>query len=209
MNGNHKLEPKSGEKQFEKVRQSLLPSNQTITRIFVYLITMTTIFLAEPILSLKAEPAKEGEAHKLAEEYTQKEKTKYVKELLELGDQQFDQKNYDQALAAYEQVFSMDPENKKASAKLDILKKQMMKEGKDETGVVKEIYDEEAKERIRGYWADVQAYLKNKKYGQARFTLEKILLLDPFNQEASSLYEKLKAKPGEAAAGSYEKRKAL
>ena len=166
-----------------------------VTNHFTHLLIMIAILFSEPSSSLAALVNQKEAVQKLAEEYTDEEKIRYAQELLELGDQLFEQKNYEQALAAYEQVFLMDPENRRASAKIDILKKQMMKEGKDETGLVKEIYDEEAKERIRDYWIQARDYLKNQRYAQARFTLEKILLLDPLNQEAQDLYQKLKQKP--------------
>ena len=193
-------------KNFERVRWFFSLVHPSFTHTVFYLLIMFTIFLETPTTGLSA--PSEKKAHELAEEYTAQEKVRYAKELLQLGDEQFDQKNYDQALAAYEQVFLMDPENRKASAKIDILKKQMMKEGKDESSVVKKIYEEEANDRVRGYFAEAKEYLKSRKYGQARFTVEKILLLDPLNKEAQALYEELKNKSGQVA-GDHEKREAL
>ncbi|MBI4387968.1 MAG: hypothetical protein HY582_02870 [Candidatus Omnitrophica bacterium] len=131
---------------------------------------------------------------KLEQEYTQKEKEKQITELLELGDSLAEAKDYNYALAAYEQVFLLDPNHRKASAKIDLLKKRMAHEGRDETGVVKAVYDEEAKERVRKLWVEVRNCLNKERFGQARFALEKILLLDPENQEAQKLYQDLKQK---------------
>ncbi len=173
--------------------------SNTLSKLFVSILIMTTITLTLP-LSLSAAIETDDQVKKLAEEYTQEEKRQKGIELLNLGDELLDKKDYDEALATYEQVFLMDPENRKASAKIDILKKQMTKEGRSEAGVVKAVYEEESKQRVRGYWSETREYLKNKKYGQARLALEKILLLDPVNQEAQDLYEKLKTEAGKAPA---------
>lgn len=160
--------------------------------LFFFLIMMTLNTL--PYLSFSATENESNDVRKLASEYTKEERRKYAQELLDLGDELFEQKNYDYALSAYEQVFLFEPENQKASAKIDILRKQMKKEGKDETGILKGVYEEEAKERARTYWTQLQEYLKQEKYGQARLALEKILLLDPLNEQAQKLYEELKQK---------------
>ncbi len=165
---------------------------------FLFLTMTIALAILKPGVSLSASE-EEAAVRKLSEEYTTDEKTRYTAELLALGDQLFENKNYEYAMAAYEQVFFFDPENAKASAKIDLLKKQIAREGKDETGVVKAVYDEEAKERVREYWVQAQEYLKSEKYGQARFALEKILLLDPMNQEAGKIYEELKSKLDEAS----------
>ena len=156
-------------------------------------VIMISLAVFHPLASLSASFESET-SRKLAEEYTEEEKKRYTVELLALGDELFENKNYEYAMAAYEQVFLFDPDNVKASAKLDQLKKQMGREKRDETGIVKEVYDEEARERARTFWNQAMDYLKQEKYAQARFTLEKILLLDPENQEAQKLYEDLKKK---------------
>ena len=188
------------EKKIERV--SILLNSKPADSIF-YFLMITALFSTTLRLSPKAYAQE-----KLIEDYSAEEKKQKVKELLTLGDELFDQKIYDQALEAYEEVFTLDPKNRKASAKIDLLKEQMMKEGKDEAGVVNAVYEEEENERTKKYWAETRDYLKEHRYGQARFSLEKILLLDPFNEEAKDLYEKLKAKPA-GGAGQYEKREAL
>ena len=127
------------------------------------------------------------------------EKKNQMEELFQLGDELLERKNYDRAVEAYEQVFVVDPENVRASAKIDMVKKQMMHEGRDETVVVDQVYEEEIQERLKNYWKQSRLFLKQGKIGQARFTIQKILLLDPLNREAQALYDKLEMHPLETA----------
>jgi len=128
---------------------------------------------------------------KLEKEYSAERAETTIDQLLQLGDELRDEKKYKQALEAYEEVFTIDPGNVRASAKIDVVRQVMQREGKDETGIVKGVYEEEAKNKVISYWTEIRDYLKEEKYGQARFTLEKLLLLDPFNQEAIQLHETL------------------
>lgn len=166
----------------------------TIRSIFHFSLTFLIAIMISNLFSASTMIAspEQDEAIKLADEYTKEERQKHVSELLALGDQLFDEKNYTYALAAYEEVFLLDPDNPKASARIDRLKKQASRDGKDEIGIVRGVYEEQAKERVRKYWLEAREYLKEKKYGQARFAVEKILLLDPESKEAIALYEDLK-----------------
>ncbi len=156
----------------------------------LFLISIMMTFLPAPSHpSLSASPA--NQVQQIADEFTEEEKSKQIAELFEFGDKLVDSKKYDFAIAAYEQIFMLDPENRKASAKLDLVRKMMSEEYKHESGIVKQVYDAEAEERIRNYWVQVRDYLQQEKFGQARFALEKILLLDPENKEAQKLHDEL------------------
>lgn len=141
--------------------------------------------------------AEQSQVERLAREFSEEEKQKQITELLLLGDQLVENKDYNRANEAYEQVFLLDPENIKASAKIDVLKKQMMQEGRDEASVVSKVYDEEIQERIRRYWEEIRENLRQKKIGRARLGLQKILLLNPMDRQAKELYEQLSGQHGE------------
>ncbi len=140
--------------------------------------------------TLKANPEKIRE---IEAEFSREEKNRQVKDLLMLGDQLMDAKDYARSLEAYEHVFTLDPENVRASAKIDLLKKQIGKESKSEAGVVGAVYDSEIQGRIHQYMVDVKNYLQQEKISQARLSLQKILLLDPFHKEAQKLLNQLEA----------------
>ena len=131
---------------------------------------------------------------------SKEEKRSMVDELFAEGDKHFDQKNYNLANAAYESVFLLDPDNVKASQKIDHLKKQMLLEGKSETQLVTRVYDSEIDLRVREYMKEAKVFIKEGKLGRARFTLQKLLLLDPLHEEAQKLYDQVAHKlAGEAA----------
>ena len=131
---------------------------------------------------------------KVLEELSPEEKREMITAFLKEGDQYFDAKDYDHANAAYERVFVLDPNHAGASRRIDRLKKQMLAEGKSETELVTRVYDAEIEARVHYYWTKAQTLVKEKKLGQARFTLEKILLLNPLHEEAQKLYKDLKSK---------------
>jgi len=159
---------------------------------FISLLLMTMMLTVLPSTVRMGLASKEmADVKKLAAEYSKEEKSREVKELLALGDEMRELRRYDDALIAYEQVFLFDPMHVQASAKLDLLKEQIRKEGKDEIGIVSGVYEEEIANRVREYWEEVRTLLEQEKYGQARFTLEKLLLLDSINEEAIKLHEML------------------
>jgi len=131
---------------------------------------------------------------KVLEELSPEEEREMIESFLNEGNEFFKVKEYDKANAAYERVFVLDPENIKASGRIDRLKKQMMAEGRSETELVTHVYDAEIEARSHYYWNKSQNLVREKKWGEARFTLEKILLLDPMNKEAEKLYKEVKAK---------------
>lgn len=143
---------------------------------------------------LKANPAP-GKIHELEAEFSKEEKKRQVKELIVLGDELIEAKDYKRALEAYEHVFTLDPENLRASAKIDLLKKQVQKEGKNEAGIVGAVYEEEIQNRVHQYMTETKEYLQAEKLGQARLSLKKILLLDPFHKEAQQLLIQLEGDP--------------
>lgn len=120
------------------------------------------------------------------------EKREEIKRLLREGDRFKEMMKYNLANAAYEEVFLLDPDNVKASKRIDVLKKKMLREGRYETELVTSVYGEEIEARVRAYWERVEELVAQKRWGQARFTLEKLLLLDPLHKEGRELSERFK-----------------
>ena len=133
-----------------------------------------------------------SEPLKIAEEMDEEEKREEIDRLLREGDRYKEMMNYNSANAVYEGVFRLDPNHVEASKRIDRLKEKMLQEGRSETGLVSGVYDTEIEARVRIYWNEVQELVAQERWGQARFTLEKLLLLDPLHEEGRELYERLK-----------------
>ena len=123
---------------------------------------------------------------------TAKEKQEVIEQLLIEGEQYTKEKRYNLANASLESIFLLDPHHVKASERLDELKKQMINEGKYETQLVGQVYDAEIDIRVQAYWKQAKQLLADGKRAQARFALQKLLLIQPLHEEARKLYEELK-----------------
>ena len=130
----------------------------------------------------------------IAEDLNSDEKREMIKQLLVEGDRQMAAKNYNMANAHFESVFLLDPAHVVASRRIDRLKKQMVKEGHQETELVARVYDSEMDERVRQYLMEAKQLLKGQKLAQARFKLQKLLLLNPLHGEANKLYHEVNRK---------------
>ena len=131
---------------------------------------------------------------KTVEELNAGEKKLMIQKFLEEGDRYVVRKDYNRANATYERVFLLDHDNLDASKRIERLKKQMLKEGVLETELVSQVYDEEISGRVEEYLKLARILMEQEKWGEARFTLEKLLLIAPLHQEANRLYQVLKKK---------------
>lgn len=98
---------------------------------------------------------------------------------------------YDEALLAAEQVFSLDPENPEASRLIDQIKEVARRDGKGENLFLQELYQEEIETRIAQYAEQAEAWLEAGRFGAARLAIGKILILDPENPEGRRLLAQL------------------
>ena len=130
----------------------------------------------------------------ITEELSKEEKQTIVKQLLEEGDQYVERKDYNLANASYESVFLLEPNNLEASKRIDRLKKRMLGEGRSETELVTRVYDAEIEQRAQQYLEHAKQFMAQQKWGQARFTLQKLLLISPLHEEANKLYKGLNKK---------------
>jgi tetratricopeptide (TPR) repeat protein len=130
-----------------------------------------------------------SQAPLVVEELDHEEKRIWITALLEQGDDYRKINEFDLANATYEQVFQVDPNNREASQRIDQLKEQVLKQGRYETEIVDGTYDMEIQARVRVYWDRAQEFLAKKQWGRARFTLEKLLLLNPLHDEAAQIHK--------------------
>ncbi|GEM_PF-5035734 len=133
------------------------------------------------------------------EEMSATEKKSMIQELLSEGDKLVERKDYNQANATYETVFLIQPGNMDASKRIDHLKKIMMKEGVSETQLVTRIYDQEIDVRVGQYLSRAKEFIKQGKLAQARFNLQKLLLINPLHVEANKLYKRVNEQLKQAA----------
>ena len=131
------------------------------------------------------------------EELTNDEQSVEVQALIERSHSLLDMGEYDEALVSAEKIFSYDPENAEASRLVDQIKAGAMKEGKAEMLIRNKIAKDEIDERVEIYLDQARKSLGAGRVGTARLALNKILLLQPENEEAlkmrSQLDKKLKA----------------
>ena len=114
-----------------------------------------------------------------------------IQELLAEGDRLTERKDYNLANATYESIFLIEPHHLETSKRIDRLKKIMVKEGVSETQLVTRVYDEEIDMRVRQYLTQAKNLMKQDKLAQARFNLQKLLLINPLHEEANKLYKKV------------------
>jgi len=117
-----------------------------------------------------------------------------VKNWLERSRTLLRQRQYDLALFAAEKVFIYEPNNREASFLIDDIKDEAIKNGKSESLFLSKMYQEEISERVKKYRMEAQALADENKDDQAKFTLQKILLLEPEDPEALSLMKSLQRK---------------
>lgn len=127
----------------------------------------------------------------VVEELSKEEKVSMAKQLLSEGDRLVERKDYNLANATYESVFLVEPGHVEASRRIDRLKKIMVKEGVSETQLVTRVYDQEIEIRVEQYLNQAKKLIKDEKLAQARFNLQKLLLINPLHEEAGKLYKKL------------------
>ncbi len=117
-----------------------------------------------------------------------------VKNWLERSKSLLHQNQYDLALFAAEKVFVYDANNREASLLIDDIKDKAVKSGKADTLFLSKMYKEEVSERVKNYRSEAKQLLSEDKKEQAKFNLQKILLLEPEDPEALRLFSDLQKK---------------
>ncbi|HNX69168.1 MAG TPA: hypothetical protein PLL75_02225 [Candidatus Omnitrophota bacterium] len=147
--------------------------------------------LMADILDKEIERQKEHLLPQAVEEMGKDERRDEIKSWLERSRSLFAMKQYDLALFAAEKVFLYDAGNNDASELIDQIKGQALKEGKAETLFVSKMYEEEISDRLEQYRDQADRFASQGQFGQAKFTAEKVLLLEPEDPRAMTTLKKI------------------
>jgi tetratricopeptide (TPR) repeat protein len=147
--------------------------------------------LMADILDKEIERQKEQLLPQAIEEMNGDDKQDAIKTWLERSRTLFVANQYDLALFAAEKVFLYDANNATASELIDQIKGKALKEGKAETLFIHKIYKEEIADRLEQYRAEAEDLTSQGLFGQAQFTAEKILMLEPEDPKALAVLQKV------------------
>jgi tetratricopeptide (TPR) repeat protein len=147
--------------------------------------------LMADILDKEIERQKEHLLPQAAEEMNTADKQDEIKPWLERSRSLFSVNQYDLALFAAEKVFLYDAENSMASELIDQIKAKALKEGKADTLFIHKMYEDEIADRLEQYRTQAEELAVDGKFGQAQFTAEKILMLEPEDPKALSILQKI------------------
>jgi hypothetical protein len=130
---------------------------------------------------------------KAIEELEPDEKDIAVDTWLERSRTLLQSKLYEEALLAAEKVFLYDAENTKASQLIDDIRAQAVKDGKQEILVRNEMVRSEIRDRVMQYRKQAREAIQQKQWGRAKFATQKLLLLEPEDEEGLKLQKLVQA----------------
>jgi tetratricopeptide (TPR) repeat protein len=147
--------------------------------------------LMADILDKEIERQKEHLLPQAIEEMNADDKQDQVRTWLDRSRALFNANQYDLALFAAEKVFLYDTENSAASELIDQIKSKALKEGKADTLFIHKMYKNEIADRLEQYRTQAEDLAAQGQLGQAKFTAEKILMLEPEDPKALSILQKV------------------
>ncbi len=147
--------------------------------------------LMADILDKEIERQKENLLPQAIEEMNTDDKQDQIKTWIERSRALFDASQYDLALFAAEKVFLYDAENNAASELIDQIKGKALKEGKADTLFIHKMYKNEIADRLEQYRTQAEDLATQGQLGQAQFTAEKILMLEPEDPKALAILQKV------------------
>jgi tetratricopeptide (TPR) repeat protein len=147
--------------------------------------------LMADILDKEIERQKEHLLPLAVEEMNKDDKQDQIKTWLERSRALFEVSQYDLALFAAEKVFLYDANNEAASDLIDQIKGKALKEGKADTLFIHKMYKNEIADRLEKYRTEAEGLAAQGQFGQAQFTAEKILMLEPEDPKALSILQKV------------------
>lgn len=103
------------------------------------------------------------------------------------------QNQYDLALFAAEKVFIYDANNHEASLLIDDIRDAAIKNGKSETLFLSKMYQDEIADRVKKYRGQASELIEQNKVEQAKFALQKILMLEPEDPDSLRLFQSLQS----------------
>lgn len=147
--------------------------------------------LMADILDKEIERQKEHLLPQAIEEMNADDKRDQIKTWLERSRALFNASQYDLALFAAEKVFLYDANDSAASELIDQIKAKALKEGKADTLFIHKMYKNEIADRLEQYRTQAEELAAQGQLGQAQFTAEKILMLEPEDPKALSILQKI------------------
>jgi len=154
------------------------------------------------ILDKEIERQKEHLLPQAVEEMSVSDKQDQVKTWLERSRTLFNANQYDLALFAAEKVFLYDPNSDSASELIDQIKAKALKEGKADTLFIHKMYKNEIADRLDQYRTQAEDLAAQGQWGQAQFTAEKILMLEPEDPKALAILQKVLSRKDGTRSGS-------
>jgi len=146
------------------------------------------LLMAE-ILEKEISVHKEAFEDKLPVEYDDEERRQMTRTWIERSRQLFQMKEYSEAMLAAETVFKYDAQNLEASELIDTIRRQVYKEGKQDTVYLKGMYRQEIDERRIRYKEQAKQLMEKGLLAEAQLTIDKALLLEPSDREANKIRE--------------------
>lgn len=147
--------------------------------------------LMADILDKEIERQKEHLLPQAVEEMDADEKSLAVTTWLERSRALFNANQYDLALFAAEKIFLYDADSSQASDLIDQIKAKALKEGKADTLFIHKMYKNEIADRLEQYRNQAEQLAARGQFGQAQFTAEKILMLEPEDPKALAILQKI------------------
>ena len=145
------------------------------------------------ILEAEISQHKEAFETKAPEEWNEAEQADQIKTLMERGKSLYQMGAYDEAARTIESIFEFDPYNAQASQLLDEIQSRAVREGKDEISGRSAIVHAEVESRVLTYKTQAKTWIQEGKWGAARLAVEKILMLQPEDEEALKMLEDVKS----------------
>lgn len=134
----------------------------------------------------------ENPSSKIIEELSPKEKQLEIERWLERAKTLRSLGQYDEAFYAAEQVFVYQPDHVAASHLLDEIQFEALESGRKNFRALNESAHREIQERVGNYFKQASQWMATNQLGAARLAVEKILLLEPQNEEALNLKRQIR-----------------
>lgn len=131
---------------------------------------------------------------KVPEEFTPDQNAEQAKTWLERSRMLLQAEQYEQAMRAAEKVFIYDPDSWQASELLDEIRNEAFAAGKEQSLIVSQVTHTEIQDRVTKYHQQAEEAMRKGRLGEARLTLDKLLLLSPEDDKALKLREEIRAK---------------
>lgn len=147
--------------------------------------------LMAKILEQEIAAQKEVFQSRIPEELSDSDKDDQIRTWLERASSLLRQKQYSQAMAAAEEVFTLDPENVKASKLVDAIRTEALNGQVGDKKFLKEMREDELSVRAERYKRDAEAFLAKGQFGAAELSIKKVLLIFPEDKEANQIYQRI------------------